>query len=302
MLKNIDWFKILFYFSLLFLIISLYNANYLEIPKIYSFNYLVLSFISLFIGMLAMCNNWRVMLKVSASLPITYKRALAANGLSVFTKYIPGKLLVIMGRALYTVKYYNISKAKASIISLKTQLITIWVGLIFSIPLMLFVNLPIKHLVIGVIFILFVTFFLHSRSLKNIILKNAKLLLNKKFDYPLIKTSEILTVLPTFIFTWGFLSIGFWLLCSALVGYHVSIVSGITFAFAATLGILVLIAPGGLGIREGLLAFSLVPFLNSQVDAITIATASRLWFLIGELFLFFCASIMDYTLRNKKAL
>jgi uncharacterized membrane protein YbhN (UPF0104 family) len=61
---------------------------------------------------------------------------------------------------------------------------------------------------------------------------------------------------------------------------------GFGFPLAGTLGIMTLISPGGLGTREAVL----VGYLNLAgipvVDATTIAVASRLWFLGGEIFIF----------------
>jgi uncharacterized membrane protein YbhN (UPF0104 family) len=69
---------------------------------------------------------------------------------------------------------------------------------------------------------------------------------------------------------------------------------GLTFPLAATLGILAIIAPGGIGVREGVLFL----FLNSSgaltvEEATTISVFSRVWFLVGESFLFLIALLMS---------
>jgi hypothetical protein len=51
---------------------------------------------------------------------------------------------------------------------------------------------------------------------------------------------------------------------------------------SATVGFLVLIAPGGLGVREGVLAFLLSLYLPAPV-AVTISLASRVWLTLAEL-------------------
>ena len=51
---------------------------------------------------------------------------------------------------------------------------------------------------------------------------------------------------------------------------------------SATVGFLVLIAPSGLGVREGVLAFLLSLYLPAPV-AVTISLASRVWLTLAEL-------------------
>jgi len=47
-----------------------------------------------------------------------------------------------------------------------------------------------------------------------------------------------------------------------------------------------LIAPGGLGAREGVMIGYLIFAGIPAIEATTIAVVSRLWFLLGEIFIF----------------
>jgi len=81
-------------------------------------------------------------------------------------------------------------------------------------------------------------------------------------------------------------SMGFYTLVVSLTAIDVPWSVGLGFPLAATLGIMALITPGGIGAREGVM----VGYLSSAgipiAEATTIAVASRLWFLAGELFIF----------------
>ncbi|HIA37549.1 MAG TPA: hypothetical protein EYN89_12675 [Flavobacteriales bacterium] len=67
---------------------------------------------------------------------------------------------------------------------------------------------------------------------------------------------------------------------------------GFTFAIGTSLWILVIFAPEGIGVREGVLfAFLMLCGLEVPV-ATSISIASRLWFLCGEFFIFFLGLIL----------
>ncbi len=73
---------------------------------------------------------------------------------------------------------------------------------------------------------------------------------------------------------------------------------GLVFPLSGTLGILAGFAPGGIGVREGLMVSCLVLAGFEITEAATISIASRLWFLIGESFIFAIGLIADRLLRK----
>ena len=73
---------------------------------------------------------------------------------------------------------------------------------------------------------------------------------------------------------------------------------GLGFPLAATLGIMAVIAPGGLGAREGVLVGYLMLAGVPLAEATTISLASRLWFLVGEAFIFIVGWVSDRMLHN----
>jgi len=61
-----------------------------------------------------------------------------------------------------------------------------------------------------------------------------------------------------------------------------------------------IILPGGLGMREGLLSLTLIAAGLASDFSVTVSVSSRLWYLIGEGFIFFTGLIISrfYKLRK----
>jgi len=286
-LLKIDWFKVLLYLSLGFLLFGLYKADYLVIPSIYSYPFLILSLVLLFAGFISMCYNWKVVLVNDKLADISFKDAIVSNGLSVFTKYIPGKLLVIIARAMYVSKKYNSPVKDLSVASFKTQMISIWAGLLLGYIVAFKIDLGLRILLPGIVFLIFFSLILFSNRLKKLLQILALKFTKKEVDYPVLNLQAALVVLPGFILNWLIWSSAFYLLILSIVPYSEHFMVGLSFSLAGTLAIVALFSPGGLGIREGLLLFCLLSFGIDKQDAVTISVTSRLWFLIGEFFIFF---------------
>ena len=89
-------------------------------------------------------------------------------------------------------------------------------------------------------------------------------------------------------------------LSSSIIAYDVPLSVGFSFALACVVAVLALIAPGGIGVREGVLITILIGIGLEKQDAISISVISRLWFLVGEVFIFILASILSITDKDKK--
>lgn len=252
----------------------------------------------MFFGFFSMCYNWKVVLSFDKVAFISIKDSVISNGLSIFTKYIPGKLMVVLARAMYISKKYNQPLKTLSIISFKTQMISIWSGLLVGYLVVLNINLSLKTILPGLVFFLLFSVFLFSTQIKKAIQYLIKKVSKKNIDYPILNLHSALTVLPGFILNWVLWCGAFYFLIIAMVPYSVPCFAGFSFALAGTLAIIAIIAPGGLGVREGLLLFCLLGFGIQRQDAVTISVASRLWFLIGEAFIFILALFLNIRDKN----
>ena len=280
-----SWYKFLVYVSLAFLAIALYNTDYLKIPHIFSLFALITSFLFLFAGFLFNAISWNQVLQES-KYPIRLSECIAGFGLSVFGKYIPGKIWMIVGRAAYITEKNRYSLGALSAISLHTQFIAIWFGLVYGLSGMYI--LEGSHLwswlllsLWLVLTIIIFSNFVHAKAEQGI-----RIILRKNITLPRLTVKSTFSVMPSFIAYWAFWSIGFYLLVTSLIKMNVPWSVGLGFPLAGTLGIITFISPGGLGTREAVMVGYLTLAGIPIAEATTVAVASRLWFLVGEVFIF----------------
>lgn len=280
-----SFYKYCVYVSLLFLVTALYRADYLRIPHVFCPGRLALSMVLLFLGFIGSTVAWhRLLARFGIAVPVRY--CVAGMGLSVFGKYVPGKVWLVLGRAAYIAQRTGHSTTDLGLVSLATQLVTIWVGLLLGLVGFCFaggfyawggVTLALWLALSAAIFGVFV---------HDVAARTASRVLRRKVKLPRVSLRLTLALMPWFLAYWLLWAVGFCLFVQALtdapVGWHVAF----GFPLAASLGIVSLITPGGLGTREGVLVACLVGAGIAGPAATSIATASRLWFLMGEFFVF----------------
>ena len=280
-----DFFKYFLYASCLFLAYSLYKADYLNIPQVHVVSHLLLSLFFLFVGFILKAVTWQKTLN-SYGYQISSRVALSSIGLSVFGKYIPGKVWAIVGPATYVAKATNSSAADIVSPTVISQTISLWTGLVFgAIGLVVVGGLEVWGLMISVAWLV-MTLILFTPYFHAIAKKTIKVVVKKDVEIPALTKKETLSLIPWFVVYWGSYFLGFYFFANSISIAELSYSAGLAFPFAATVGIIALFAPGGLGVREGLLVgyFSLAGV--EIADATTISVTSRLWFLIGEVFIF----------------
>ena len=108
------WFKYFPYLSIFFLVTALYRADYLKIPSIITPSALMISLLFLFSGFIIESIIWKQLL-IKAQYDVGFYECLAGIGLSIFSKYIPGKVWMIVSRAAYIAnnRRYSLGKLKA---------------------------------------------------------------------------------------------------------------------------------------------------------------------------------------------
>jgi len=291
-MKRNNWFKVFLFASLVFLVMALIKADYLKIPIVYRWNYLRISFFLLFAGFIISGISWTKVIK-QANYKISNSSGIASIGLSVFGKYIPGKLWLILGRAEYISKKYDIPIKNTSSLSLNAQFISLWVGLLLgTIGLLLISKFDIYGLSALVLFAL-LSFIIYTplfhRLFEYLFLRVTK----RTINIPRLEFKKVFQVLPWHMLNWVFWIVSFYFLGGSLIKESITFNIAWGFALAASLGIMAIFAPGGLGVREGLLTGYLTLAGLDIADAATIAIASRLWFLVGEVFIFFMALYID---------
>jgi uncharacterized membrane protein YbhN (UPF0104 family) len=102
------------------------------------------------------------------------------------------------------------------------------------------------------------------------------------------------------VFNWLFWIIGYYLLIKSLTLDFIPFEISFSFPLATTLGILAIIFPGGIGVRESILIFALSTSNIETSTALGLAINARFWFLIGEIALFITAFAIKFKAGNHR--
>lgn len=290
------YFKLFFYISIIFLIVFIYKFEYASVPKIYSLSYFIFSIIFLFIGFLVNICCWVNILNIQGY-KTSFLQGMSSIGMSIFGKYIPGKIWVIMGRGEYVAQVNRYPRKEICFLSFETQIFSIWSGLIFGCIGLFLIDLNFYNSIFILSVCLLLTVLVFTSAFSDLASRLLSIILKKNLTLPKISKVNLFKILPFFLFGWAFWCLAFYFFTSTLLQNEVSYSVGFAFALAGSLGIL-LITPGGLGVREGALTGYLILAGVNLQDATTIALFSRLWFLLGELFVFFLGLISVVSSRD----
>lgn len=282
--------KIFIYGSILALIYYLYNIDYLNFKNI-ELNYIYVSISILFLlgGFVFSAISWQFALKLHGPI-INTRVAIVSQGMPVFTKYIPGRIWTILGRAaLIQNKKYNFKFI--SFVSFKEQLIYLCLGFFISIYPILKTEKIREYSVIIIGLSLGLFLLLYSSSLQRWFENIWNKLFKKKIDLPKINIEEFFKLSIYIIFYWLLWTIGFYFLLLS-VFEAVPFYYAFAFPLSISLGLIAIIFPGGIGVREGVITLFLISNGVQADQAIAFSILSRIWFLIGEIFMFFLALIL----------
>lgn len=292
-----NWIKALLYVSIGFLIYYLVKFDYLILGEVqFDYSLLIPSVILLWSGFFYSTVSWQIALE-QHNYKISQRLATYSHGISVFAKYIPGKLWVIIGRASLAAKN-GISVKVFSAISLKEQLVYLFVGLIISLFALLFIEINIWFLLIVTVTVFALGFFLFSKKIYQLFLDMFQRIFRKELDVPFVGLKELLRIGGATLIYWALWSVGFFLLCKSIVP-EVSFVAAFAFPLSVSYGLLAIFMPGGLGVREGIIVLVLTATGLDVKVATTISVISRIWFISGEIFIFLM-SLLSKSTQNKR--
>jgi len=207
---------------------------------------------------------------------VPFMKILKARYVSDMGRYIPGKVWTYLGR-IYLLKNYDITKTQILTSSmLEMAIMALGSILVFAISL-LFWDLKIG-VWIYVIFLLIplILLFVHPKIL-NFFLHLVQKLTKKELIKIRTKYSQLLWTIPFYLFYWLIYGLGSYLIIRSLTEISftkIPIIIGI-FSISWLIGFVSFIAPGGLGVREGLLTLFLI-FLMPEPIAIIAVLTSRI--------------------------
>lgn len=265
-------------------------AEVVEYPWQLNFWYIALALILVLITFFIFSSVWRLIIKTLGK-PVGLCKAYKIAYLANLGRYIPGKVWQVFGM-IYLAKKEGISEEESVTSFVLTQ--------IFAIPAAFFTGLLFLALdgdaldkfsesnyfsagIIAVAMIIFmgslvIVFFpglverLLNRLLKIMKRPPLRIVINK---------SLAASIYAGYSLAWCLYGIAFWLFLKGITDQPAAVLSmtGI-FIIAYQIGYLVLLAPGGVGPREGALTLLLTPFFGPA--ALVVPIAARLWLIVAE--------------------
>ncbi len=251
---------------------------------------LLISYAFLLVNFLLFIQGWKCIVHRLGS-TISYKTSFWVISLSQLAKYIPGGIWFTLGR-VYLVKD---KKIKAEIIAMSVVIETVLTFLVCILLFLLSIIFTTRQTLSDFIFIipLFIIFLV---ALQPAILNKLINFATKIFRRPPIHLS--MTYSQLLVLSMYFLAflvaqvIGFYLLIGAIYPIALSKIFDLTAAYTLSwmAGFVVIFAPSGLGVREGVMTLLLSPLLPTPL-AIAISFVARVWMTVFEIVLF-CAGLI----------
>jgi len=256
--------------------------------------YLLLSFFFLLVTFLIFVKAWQTIIR-SLGGDISYPFAFWVMTASQTAKYVPGGVWFALGR-VYLAKSEKLTAEKIGVSVIIETGLTFLVGiLLFFLALSLArpENL-VNYLLLIPVFLFFILV-LYPPVLER--LMNIGLKMIRRPPVPIkMRYGSLLGTAVYFLGLWLAQIVGYFLLINALypvpLGQFPALVAIYIISWMA--GFIIILAPGGLGVREGTMTLLLSSVVSSAL-AIGISFLSRVWVTIFEVAIFFTGLIIYRT-------
>ena len=253
--------------------------------------YLAISFIFLSVSLLGRGLVWKKIINfLQPDNDLKWKEAVKFDVYSQLGRYLPGKIFGIVGKA-YLARNKNISTKNLYLSVAYVAIFHPLAAFLLSLFLISFffgydINFPHFYL-ISLLIIIAVLTVIHFRVFQRLI----ALFLTKitkepvQFDFDL-NWFQKLKIIFYYSIVEFFMGLGFFFLINSITFLSIQTLLSIAgiYILAGILGLAAIFAPGGLGIREGVLILFLQVFFPLNI-AILISLLARIWATITELFL-----------------
>jgi len=285
------YFALFLLLSFVCLAIALYEADYLHVPTTYSVSKMLLSVILLLAAFGPASLAWQYALLAEGH-RVSFRTCIASTGLSVFGKYIPGKVWLAIGRASYVAQLYNLPTKRLSVTSLNVQLLGIWTALSISgIGLAVVKQLPQVNWIVAAAWLTLTVALFTSRG-HELAGQIARSALKREVNIPYLGFATALKLTPFWLMSWALRGAAFYFLVCSLVPNDLPLAIALAFPLAVSLGMIAFFVPGGLGVREGLIAAYLIELGMIPASAVSIAIVARLWTLVSEILIFLVSAVI----------
>ncbi len=269
-----------------FLVYTLYDtwAQLSTYTFTISWGYFFLSYLFLFLHFLLIALAWGLLLRALQKPGVPMLAALRIRTISDFARFLPGRIWFIVARVKLCQKY-KVSSAVVAVSALMESFLNILSTILLF--LVIFFLIPQEILTRYAFYLLFFLplplILMHPRIFQPF-LRFASRIMKKEYVPSQISYGYLLSLLSVFFLAWVLLGIGFYLMSYSLSPLDLSLLWPLTgvFAISWAAGFLVIILPGGLGLREAVMSYLLAFYLPWPV-AILLALISRLWLVSGEM-------------------
>jgi len=283
-----DWKKFLSYIIVIVIFGIIFRQLYLSWGELAQYQWeidvllLIFSIVLIVVYFVLISLGWHQLMRYLGIRNLRRIQAIKIRTVSDLGRFLPGKIWLILGR-VYLCKKKGICEAKTTLSTFLEIAINIVAALIvFLIALPYIPGVP-SYTFYGLVFIPVFLIGLHPKIFKPVFEWGLKLL-NKPYDDLEITYVQILYLLLLFTLFWFFAGISLFFLTFSIYPISINLflpLIGI-FCISWVLGFLFFISPGGLGIREGILAILFALVLPTPI-ALILAIFTRIWMLGGEL-------------------
>ncbi len=258
---------------------------------------LTVSFGLLGIWMWGQALIWHL-LTITAGVSIPLSRATAAWFYSQLGKYIPGKVFLYLGRLHFYVREGR--QAGPVTVAFGVEFVGNLAASVFTVLIAgIVLDVPgfdrYRWVLVGALIAFLVS--LHPRLIGWMIALAARAL--RRQPFPLTLTyAQMLRYMAFYVVNWLLFGAALYVFIRSFYPLELSSILYLTgaFSFASMMGLVVVFAPSGLGVREGILALFLNRVMPTSV-ALVVALASRVWLTIIELL---AAGVVFLLIRTRR--
>lgn len=248
--------------------------------------FIVISFLALTVHFMSYSKSWQEVMKSLGS-DITFAQSTWMIATTQIAKYLPGRVWYMVGR-VYVGKNEKLKGEDLALsMVLETCLLIVTSSVIFLICTVLAGNYKGANIIIAAVLVVIAIVVIHPKILTwitNIILRVLK---RPKIELT-VTYVQILRISIYFFGLWIAQIIGFYFLVNSIFQLPISNIFLLASAHTLSwiIGFVVLFAPSGLGVREGVLTLMLSTVMPTPL-AIAISFISRVWITIFEIAVFF---------------
>ncbi len=274
---------VIFYFLIKNLLANWQNIPFQELQ--FNFLQLILSFLMLFVTFIIFVAGWQAILR-SINEKLGFRKSFWIMAASQMGKYAPGKIWFILGR-IYMAKKEKLRGTNVALSILVETVMTMVCGGILVLASLLLTQEK-SDVPPWLLFTLVIAgiMFLHPSVLNNVVNFVLRIFKKEQINIPI----SFVGMLILSMYFWGLWLtqiFGFFFLINSIYPISITKFANIIFIYTTSwiVGFLAPFAPGGLGVREGIMTLGLSTIMPSSL-AVAISFLARIWVTVFELIVF----------------